>query len=250
MAGIIYGYPNILIQSPRITYFCSVKSIIIAIDGFSSCGKSTLAKALASALNYAYVDSGAMYRAVTLYFQEVEVDLHEPEAVVDALNKINISFKFNKEKGRNETYLNGRMVEDMIRSQRVSEGVSPVATIKKVREEMVRLQREAGRDKAIVMDGRDIGTNVFPDAELKIFMTASADVRAQRRYAELLVKGETWSLDAIKQNLMERDHIDSTRSENPLRQAADARILDNSTITEKEQLGIALKWAHEAIETA
>lgn len=241
-------YRNILIQSLRNTYFCSVKPIIIAIDGFSSCGKSTLAKALANALGYAYVDSGAMYRAVTLYFQEQSIDIYDPVAVSNALKKVEVAFSYNKEKERNETYLNGQMVEDMIRSQRVSEGVSPVATIKKVREEMVRLQRQAGRNKGIVMDGRDIGTHVFPAAELKIFMTASAEVRAQRRFAELSAKGEAWSLDAIKKNLEERDRIDSTRKENPLRQAADAIVLDNSSISENQQLNMALQWATDIIE--
>lgn len=228
-------------------YFCAVSAIIIAIDGYSSCGKSTLAKALAAQLNYGYVDSGAMYRAVTLYFLENKVNFSKSKAVQVALTNIRIHFELNKTSNRNETWLNGRMVEDLIRSKAVSDYVSPVATLVDVRREMVDLQRLAGKNRGIVMDGRDIGTHVFPDAELKIFMTADPEVRALRRFRELLSKGESWNMEAVRENLRERDRIDSTRAENPLRQATDARVLDNSHLSESEQLDLAYRWAQEAI---
>lgn len=239
--------PNRLWCIADIAYFCLVSAIIIAIDGYSSCGKSTLAKALAAKLNYGYVDSGAMYRAVTLFFLENKIDFSKPKAVVAALPNIHIHFELNKAANRNETWLNGRMVEDLIRSKSVSDYVSPVATLVEVRREMVALQRLAGANRGIVMDGRDIGTYVFADAELKIFMTADPEVRALRRFRELLAKGESWTMEAVRENLRERDRIDSNRSENPLRQAADARILDNSHLSENEQLGLALQWTQEAI---
>jgi cytidylate kinase len=224
-----------------------VSAIIIAIDGYSSCGKSTLAKAMASKLKYGYVDSGAMYRAVTLYFLENKIDFSKPKEVQASLKEIHIHFALNKETSRNETWLNGRMVEDLIRSKSVSDYVSPVATLVDVRREMVALQRITGQNRGIVMDGRDIGTHVFPDAELKIFMTADPEVRALRRYRELLAKGESWTMEAVRDNLRERDRIDSTRSENPLRQAADALVLDNSYLTEAEQLELATSWAHQVL---
>lgn len=224
-----------------------MSAIIIAIDGYSSCGKSTLAKALAASLKYGYVDSGAMYRAVTLYFLENKIDYFKPKAVQAALKEIHIHFALNKESSRNETWLNGRMVEDLIRSKSVSDYVSPVATLVDVRREMVALQRLAGQNRGIVMDGRDIGTHVFPDAELKIFMTADPEVRALRRYRELLAKGESWTMEAVRDNLRERDRIDSTRAENPLRQAADALVLDNSHLSEDEQLELATSWARQAL---
>jgi len=227
--------------------FAHVSAIIIAIDGYSSCGKSTLAKALAAKLNYGYVDSGAMYRAVTLFFIENKIDYAKSKAVLAALKDIHIHFELNKASGRNETWLNGRMVEDLIRSKAVSDYVSPVATLADVRREMVALQRLAGQNRGIVMDGRDIGTHVFPDAELKIFMTADPEVRALRRYRELLSKGESWTMEAVRDNLRERDRIDSTRAENPLRQAVDARVLDNSHLSESEQLELAISWAQQAI---
>lgn len=227
--------------------FAHVSAIIIAIDGYSSCGKSTLAKALAAKLNYGYVDSGAMYRAVTLYFIENKIDFSRTKAVLAALKDIHIRFQLNKSSGRNETWLNDRMVEDLIRSKSVSDYVSPVATLVDVRREMVALQRLAGQKRGIVMDGRDIGTFVFPDAELKIFMTADPEVRALRRYRELLSKGESWTMEAVRNNLRERDRIDSTRAENPLRQAADALVLDNSHMTQEEQLAMAIDWANKAI---
>lgn len=224
-----------------------MSAIIIAIDGYSSCGKSTLAKALAASLKYGYVDSGAMYRAVTLYFLENKIDYFKPKAVQAALKEIHIHFALNKESSRNETWLNGRMVEDLIRSKSVSDYVSPVATLVDVRREMVALQRLAGQNRGIVMDGRDIGTHVFPDAELKIFMTADPEVRALRRYRELLAKGESWTMEAVRDNLRERDRIDSTRAENPLRQAANALVLDNSHLSEDEQLELATSWARQAL---
>ena len=238
---------NEALRLTDIPYFCDVSAIIIAIDGYSSCGKSTLAKAMAAHLNYGYVDSGAMYRAVTLFFLENKVDFTKAKAVHAALQNIQIHFELNQTTSRNETWLNGRMVEDLIRAKAVSDYVSPVATLREVRQEMVALQRIAGKNRGIVMDGRDIGTNVFPDAELKIFMTADPEVRALRRYRELLSKGESWTMEAVRENLRERDRIDSSRTENPLRQAADARVLDNSQLSETEQLTMALEWANQKI---
>jgi cytidylate kinase len=229
--------------------FAHMSAIIIAIDGYSSCGKSTLAKALATRLHYGYVDSGAMYRAVTLYFLEQKIDFTKNKLVMDALRHIQIHFELNGITKRNETWLNGRMVEDLIRSKSVSDYVSPVAALPAVRHQMVALQRLAGIQRSIVMDGRDIGTHVFPDAELKIFMTADPEVRALRRYRELLAKGESWTMEAVRENLRERDRIDSTRSENPLRQAPDALVLDNSHVSEAEQLEIAYQWAQNAINS-
>lgn len=223
-----------------------MKKIIIAIDGFSSCGKSTLAKALAKALNYGFVDSGAMYRAVTLYLLEQEVPIHDLEAVEAAL--ANIRIRFQAEASGNRTYLNGQDVEDKIRTMRVSDKVSPVAAIPIVRRAMVQQQQEMGAEKGIVMDGRDIGTVVFPEAELKIFVTADPGVRAQRRYLELQRKGQVVALEQVRKNLAERDHIDSTRADSPLRQADDALVLDNTNLTPEEQLQVALDWANERIE--
>lgn len=224
----------------------SVKKIIIAIDGFSSCGKSTLAKALAKALNYGFVDSGAMYRAVTLYLLENNIPIEDLTAVEQALTNIQIRFQAGP-KG-NCTYLNGQNVEDKIRTMEVSERVSPVAAISVVRKAMVRQQQEMGAEKGIVMDGRDIGTVVFPDAELKIFVTAQPEVRAQRRFLELQRKGQVVALEEVRKNLAERDHIDSTREDSPLRQADDALVLDNTNLNPEEQLQVALDWARERIE--
>jgi len=214
------------------------KKITIAIDGYSSTGKSTMAKALARAIGYAYIDTGAMYRAVTLYcldnglFDGDRVDEAELER---RLNDIHITFKPNDE-GRSETWLNGTNVESEIRSMRVSDKVSIIAAIGFVRRDMVRQQQAMGRDKGIVMDGRDIGTVVFPDAELKVFVTADPMVRAQRRYDELRAKGDTTTtLDEVLHNVTERDRIDTTRAESPLRQADDAVVLDNSNMTIPEQ---------------
>lgn len=226
------------------------KKIIIAIDGFSSTGKSTMAKALAKALNYAYVDTGAMYRAVTLYcldnglFDGETVD--EP-ALQQHLDDIHITFRPN-DAGRSDTYLNGVNVEKEIRSMRVSDKVSIIAAIAFVRRDMVRQQQEMGRDKGLVMDGRDISTVVFPNAELKVFVTADPMVRAQRRFDELRGKGDTTTtFEEVLENVTERDRIDTTRAEGPLRQAEDALVLDNSNLTIPEQNAYLLGAAHAII---
>ncbi len=222
-----------------------MNKITIAIDGHSSCGKSTLAKALAKSLHYSYVDSGAMYRAVTLYFLRNDVDIKDEEAVQLALEDIHIHFR-NIE-GINTTFLNNENVEDQIRSMEVSNFVSPVAAISIIREKVVAEQRELGEDKGIVMDGRDIGTVVFKDAELKIFLTASSEVRAKRRFDELLAKGKDVSLEAVRKNLVERDHIDSTRANSPLKKAVDAIEIDNTDLNEQEQLEKALNLSKQRI---
>jgi CMP/dCMP kinase len=224
-----------------------VKKIIVAIDGFSSCGKSTLARALSRKLHYAYVDTGAMYRAVTLYCIENQVDISNPVAVLDALQHIEIHFERDKEKG-NQTFLNGENVEVKIRQMYVSEHVSDVATISEIRRVMVKQQQAMGNRKGIVMDGRDIGTVVFPKAELKIFLTADNQIRTQRRYDELLAKGAPSEFEDIRHNLSERDRIDSTRADSPLRQADDAIVINNTMLTEVEQLELALSMALKSIE--
>lgn len=221
----------------------SRRNFIIAIDGFSSCGKSTVAKALAKLLHFVFVDSGAMYRAVTLYFLRNNVDLNNKEAIVDALNHIHLDFIPNIEK--TQILLNDEDVSDEIRQMQVSETVSEVSAIKEVRTAMVAQQQKLGGRRNIVMDGRDIGTTVFPDADLKIFMTASPSVRAERRYAELTAKGETVTMEEIQENLSHRDHIDSTRAESPLRQAEDAILLDNSDLTQEQQLDFVLSEYHK-----
>ena len=216
-----------------------MKKITIAIDGHSSCGKSTMAKELARQLGYVYVDTGAMYRTVTLFAMRHNLFLADGEVDTDALRKcmpeIEVSFRFNEETGRPDAYLNGECVEKVIRSIEVSNHVSKVAAIPFVREAMVDQQRRMGAEKGIVMDGRDIGTTVFPDAELKIFVTASSKVRAQRRYDELKEKGMPADFDEILKNVEERDYIDSHREVSPLRQAPDALLLDNSEMTIPEQ---------------
>ena len=226
--------------------------INIAIDGHSSCGKSTLAKKLAKELKYVYVDSGAMYRAVTLYCIQngiiKDVDVFNEDAVIDSLNSINISFNYNKVAGDSDTYLNGVRVEDQIRELVISRNVSAVSKIRKVRERLVHFQQKLGKNKGVVMDGRDIGTVVFPDAKLKIFMTADVDIRAQRRYAELTGKGHSITLKEIKENLVSRDFQDSTRIENPLRKAEDAVELDSSYLTREQQLIQVKSWAVDRIE--
>ncbi len=217
----------------------SKKKIIIAIDGHSSCGKSTMAKSLAKLLGYIYIDTGAMYRVVTLVaLRKGWISNKKPDAekIIAGLKDIKITFKWDENLGLNTTFLNGENVEDEIRQLEVSENVSPISTIAEVRHEMVRQQRENGKNKGIVMDGRDIGTVVFPQAELKIFMTASPEIRAQRRYDELKAKGEDVNLDEIIANVVERDKIDSNRKASPLKQAEDALILDNSHLTREEQL--------------
>lgn len=221
--------------------------IIVAIDGHSSCGKSTIAKAVATKFGYIFIDSGAMYRAVTLYAlrQSLIVDGEvKREELINSLSNIKIEFKYNSAQQKSDTFLNGENVEDEIRQLTVSQNVSPVATIAEVRKAMVRLQQEMGKDKGIVMDGRDIGTVVFPDAELKLFVTASAEIRAKRRFDELTAKGETVSYTEILQNVQERDRIDSTREVSPLRKADDALVLDNSYMTREEQL----EWAISKVE--
>jgi len=212
--------------------------IIIAIDGHSSCGKSTVAKAIAQKLNYIFIDSGAMYRAVTLYclrhnlINNGIVNIPELRANLD---KIKVTFMFNDKTNHNDIWLNGENVEQEIRLLAVSQNVSPVAAVAEVRHLLVALQQEMGKSKGIVMDGRDIGTVVFPEAELKIFMTAQPDVRAKRRFDELTAKGENVSYDEIKTNIIERDRYDETRDESPLCKAIDAIILDNSFMTREEQ---------------
>ena len=215
------------------------RKIVVAIDGHSSCGKSTIAKAVASRFGYAFIDSGAMYRAVTLYalrHRMVANGQVKKQELINALPQMNIEFRYNSLLQKSDTYLNRENVEEEIRHLPVSQNVSPVATIAEVRAAMVHLQKAMGQNKGIVMDGRDIGTVVFPDAELKLFVTARAEIRAQRRFDELTAKGETVSYAEILQNVQERDHIDSTRAASPLRIADDALVLDNSTMTREEQL--------------
>jgi cytidylate kinase len=223
------------------------KKIIITIDGWSSCGKSTLAKQLARHLHYVYIDSGAMYRAITLYFLRNHVDWTNAAAVDEAMKHIKLDFMTNHKTGNTEMYLNGENVEYVIRDLVIAEKVSEVAAVKAVRDFAVARQQEMGKDKGIVMDGRDIGTVVFPHAELKIFMTADEAVRVQRRYKELYEKNPNITLEEVKQNLAKRDYIDSHRAISPLRQAEDAIVLDNSHLTMKEQLQIAEEWVKERL---
>ncbi|MCG8330145.1 MAG: (d)CMP kinase [Chitinophagales bacterium] len=222
-----------------------MKKIIIAIDGYSSCGKSTLAKALAAALQYTYIDSGAMYRAVTLYFLQKNIKVENMEQVTMALKEIEIRFDHN-----NHTLLNGENVEELIRQMHVSNYVSEVAAVTEVRRALVAQQQAMGIHKGIVMDGRDIGTVVFPDAALKLFLTASLEVRAERRYMELLSKGQNTDLEAVKANLQHRDHIDSNRADSPLMQATDAIVIDNTNISREEQFELAMNLAQKAIAEA
>lgn len=224
-----------------------VKKIIITIDGWSSCGKSTLARQLARELGYVYIDSGAMYRAITLYFLRNHVDWTHPDAVEDSLERIHLEFLSNHKTGQSEMHLNGENVEYVIRDLVVAEKVSEVAAIKEVRTFAVAQQQKMGMRKGIVMDGRDIGTVVFPEAELKIFMTADKEIRIKRRFRELYEKNPNIKMEEVKANLEMRDHIDSHREVSPLRQAADALVLDNSRLTMKEQLDIALGWARERL---
>ncbi len=213
--------------------------IIIAIDGHSSCGKSTFAKRIAARLGYIFIDTGAMYRAVTLYAQEhgaIRSGMIDEEAVVRLLDEIVITFRFNPERGASDIYVNGDLVEGKIRTIDVSNCVSGVSAIPAVRRKLVAMQQEMGRQRGVVMDGRDIGTVVFPDAELKIFMTADPSVRARRRYDELRAKGDEVSLEEIERNVRERDKADSSRTVSPLRQAEDAVVLDNSRMTVDEQM--------------
>jgi CMP/dCMP kinase len=223
-----------------------MRKIIIAIDGFSACGKSTTAKEVAKILKYRYIDSGAMYRAVTLYFLDHLVATTNPKEVDKALAAIKISFRTNS-MGQSETFLNGINVESEIREMKVAENVSEVSALPVVRRAMVEQQRKIGKDKGIVMDGRDIGTVVFPQAELKLFLTANITVRAYRRQQELLERDELIDLETITQNLQKRDHIDSTRKESPLRQAPDSILLDTSHITIDEEVDEVIRMAIQKI---
>lgn len=225
------------------------KKIIITIDGWSSCGKSTLAKQLAKELGYVYVDSGAMYRAITLYFLRNNIDLAEKKEVKEALKSISLEFVFNPKSNSSEIYLNGENVEYVIRDLVIAEKVSDVAAIKEVREFAVAQQQKMGAKKGIVMDGRDIGTVVFPKAELKIFMTADNAIRVQRRFKELYEKNPNITIEEVKDNLEMRDYIDSHRAVSPLRKAKDAIELDNTNLTEKEQFSKALGWVKEKISS-
>jgi cytidylate kinase len=227
-----------------------MKKIIITLDGYSSCGKSTLAKQMAAHLNYVFIDSGAMYRAITLYFIRHRIDVTNSDAVIEALTHIHLAFKLNEQTGRADMYLNNENVEEEIRGLEVSNNVSQVAALEPVRIFSVAQQQLMGAQKGIVMDGRDIGTAVFPEAELKIFVTASPEVRVERRYQELVAKDPAITKAEIKANLEMRDHIDSTREFSPLKQAHDALVLDNSSLTRDEQLELALSWAKERIERA
>lgn len=221
--------------------------IIIAIDGYSSCGKSTTAKAVAARMGYGYIDTGAMYRAVSLYFIEHHVSLSNQKEITAALEDIHITFNFNPRTGRNETCLNGLNVEEEIRKMYISNYVSEVSTIPEVRRAMVAQQQKMGRRRGVVMDGRDIGTKVFPDAEVKVFMSADTGVRAARRQRELLEKGEMVPVEQIRANLEKRDLIDSTRAESPLTQASDAVPLDTTHMTIEEQIDWVVALADQRI---
>ena len=219
--------------------FNKKKKIVIALDGFSSCGKSTFAKAIAARLGYIFIDTGAMYRSVTLYALEqgaINSGIVDEQAVEALLDQITITFRFNPQRGASDIYVNGELVEGKIRTIEVSNFVSPVSSIGKVREKLVAMQQQMGAERGVVMDGRDIGTVVFPDAELKIFMTADPKVRAERRYAELTAKGDSVSFDEILDNVISRDKADMSRAISPLRQAEDAIVLDNSYMTVEQQM--------------
>lgn len=226
------------------------QKIIIAIDGYSSCGKSTLAKAMAKNLEYVFIDTGAMYRAVALFFLRAGIDFDNTLDIAAALNKITLQFKYNPATLQSDMYLNEENVEQEIREMRVSQKVSEVAALALVRDFAVAQQQAMGVSKGIVMDGRDIGTVVFPKAELKIFVTASPDIRVQRRFLELSAKSPAITVEEISENLQHRDLIDTTREHSPLKQADDALVLDNSNMSREEQLTIALQWAQERISQA
>ena len=230
-----------------------MKKIVIALDGHSACGKSTLAKFLAKELSYVYIDSGAMYRAVTLYCLNNGIinnneDIKK-ENVIEALGRINISFNYNRTSGNSDTFLNGLRVEDEIREMRVSNFVSAISKIKEVREKLVEFQQNLGKNKSIVMDGRDIGTVVFPDAELKLWITANIDIRAARRYKEYLEGGHEVSLEDVVENVKSRDFNDSNRKESPLVKAEDAVEIDNSFLSKKETLQKAISLVNEKLIT-
>lgn len=239
--ALYFFYPIFVFMYPK---------IIITIDGFSSCGKSTLARQLAKKLNYTYIDSGAMYRAITLYFLRNNIDLTKEKEVRHALKNISLEFHLNPVSGESEIYLNGENVEYIIRDIVIAEKVSEVAALKTVRSFAVAAQQKMGSDKGIVMDGRDIGTTVFPDAEVKIFMVADEAVRVERRYKEMFDKNPNILLDEIKANIAMRDYIDSNRKISPLRKADDAIELDNTNLTEKEQLDFAVKLVKKTLQPA
>ena len=224
-----------------------MKKIIITIDGYSSCGKSTLAKALAAKLNYVFADSGAMYRAITLYFLRNHVNWNTKNEAVKALENITLEFSCNDKTGKSEMYLNDENVEWLIRDMVVAENVSAAASVKEVREFSVAQQKKMGTEKGIVMDGRDIGTTVFPDAELKIFLTADPAVRVERRFKEMIAKNPDVTIDEVKTNLETRDYMDSHREFSPLRKAKDAIVVDNSNLTVNEQFNLVMKLVKERI---
>ena len=225
------------------------KKIIIAIDGFSSCGKSTLAKAMAKALEYVFVDTGAMYRAIALYFLRNNIAFNDT-AANEALHAIELRFKFNSASQKSDMYLNDENVEQEIRTMQVSQKVSEVASIPAVRTFAVAQQQAMGMDKGIVMDGRDIGTVVFPNAELKLFVTADPDIRLERRYQELLQTNPSIFKEEVAANLQQRDLMDSTRAHSPLRKAEDALVLDNTNLNREQQLELAMQWAMEKIKSS
>ena len=224
-----------------------MRKIIIAIDGYSACGKSTTAKAVAKNLGYTFIDSGAMYRAVTHYFQTNHISLTNLTEVKKALDDIDITFRYRKEDDEYETILNGRNIEKNIRTMTVTRLVSEVSALKEVRLALVKQQQKMGKEKGIVMDGRDIGTHVFPDAELKIFMNADRWVRAERRQKELFARGEILDLKEVIDSIEKRDNLDTTRKESPLMKAEDAWDLDNTELTMDEQVDVVLRWVDEKV---
>jgi cytidylate kinase len=225
------------------------KKIIIAIDGFSSCGKSTLAKAMAKALEYVFVDTGAMYRAIALYFLRNNIPFNDTASIEAALHAIELRFKYNSVSQKSDMYLNGENVEQEIREMQVSQKVSEVASIAAVRDFAVAQQQAMGVDKGIVMDGRDIGTVVFPNAELKLFVTADPTIRLERRYQELLQTNPTILKEEVAANLQQRDLMDSTRAHSPLKQAEDALVLDNTNLDRAQQFELAMQWAMDKIKS-
>lgn len=249
---IVYTFnsPLFFVLSDFFVKFVSMPKIIITIDGYSSCGKSTLAKQLAKKLGYVYIDSGAMYRAITLYFLRNNIDLHSEKEVRDAIKNISIEFHLNENSEQSEIYLNGENVEYIIRDLVIAEKVSEVASLKEVRSFAVAAQKKMGIHKGIIMDGRDIGTTVFPDAEVKIFMIADETVRVERRFTEMFAQNPNITLDEVKANIAMRDYIDSNREVSPLRKAADAIEIDNTNLTEKEQLSLALKMVKSQLQPA
>lgn len=224
------------------------KKIVIAVDGYASCGKSTLAKDLAKELDYIYIDSGAMYRAVTLFLLEKEYDLNDTQSIIDSLRYITIEFRKDEFLNKNVTFLNNRNVESQIRNPKVSKYVSEVSAIKEVRTFLVDQQRKLGEEKGIVMDGRDIGTVVFKDAELKLFVSADLEIRAKRRYEEMVRKGITITLEEVKENLEHRDHYDTHRDESPLYQSDDALLFDNTILSPAQQLKLVLNLSKAVIK--